>query len=272
MFWQLCRECNAISEQPWTWCVKPYKGVRMSACVLQGGYALPQGLLRLKPAARALPPPSAYLQGGGALRSPIAAELPATSSFQLAFRAGAPAMQLGLAAALGQPQHSTAHQARAQQPAAAYHRCFTRQQPLPLRRRSQRQQQQRPAVLTLAMSAAVGGASVSGRMAELKQQGRCAGGGRCGRCRAEHTHLLRKQSTSTCCASRFCLHPAVARLARPCQQHHRAHPRHRTAFIPFLVACDPDPATTVAALKKLDEVGADVIELGVPYSVSGGAQ
>lgn len=40
----------------------------------------------------------------------------------------------------------------------------------------------------------------------------------------------------------------------------------RTAFIPFLVAGDPDLATSVAALKKLDEVGADVIELGVPYS------
>ncbi|GAB4815682.1 hypothetical protein N2152v2_002728 [Parachlorella kessleri] len=40
----------------------------------------------------------------------------------------------------------------------------------------------------------------------------------------------------------------------------------RTAFIPFLVACDPDPATSLAAIKKLDECGADVIELGVPYS------
>jgi tryptophan synthase alpha chain len=32
------------------------------------------------------------------------------------------------------------------------------------------------------------------------------------------------------------------------------------------VACDPTPATTVAALKALDALGADVIELGVPYS------
>jgi tryptophan synthase alpha chain len=40
------------------------------------------------------------------------------------------------------------------------------------------------------------------------------------------------------------------------------------AFIPFLVAGDPNLETTAAALKKLDEVGSDVIELGVPYSVS----
>jgi tryptophan synthase alpha subunit len=40
----------------------------------------------------------------------------------------------------------------------------------------------------------------------------------------------------------------------------------RTAFIPFLVACDPTPAATVAALRALDAAGADVIELGVPYS------
>ena len=40
----------------------------------------------------------------------------------------------------------------------------------------------------------------------------------------------------------------------------------RTAFIPFLVACDPDAQTTVEALKRLDALGADVIELGVPYS------
>lgn len=40
----------------------------------------------------------------------------------------------------------------------------------------------------------------------------------------------------------------------------------KVAFIPFLVACDPDAGTTVKALQKLDELGADVIELGVPYS------
>lgn len=42
----------------------------------------------------------------------------------------------------------------------------------------------------------------------------------------------------------------------------------RVAFIAFITAGDPDMGTTAAALRKLDEVGADVIELGVPYSVS----
>lgn len=42
---------------------------------------------------------------------------------------------------------------------------------------------------------------------------------------------------------------------------------HRVAFIPFLVAGDPDLETTEEALKRLDAAGADVIELGIPYSV-----
>lgn len=41
---------------------------------------------------------------------------------------------------------------------------------------------------------------------------------------------------------------------------------NRVAFVPFIVACDPDAATTVKALQALDAAGADVIELGVPYS------
>ncbi|PNW75488.1 hypothetical protein CHLRE_12g528700v5 [Chlamydomonas reinhardtii] len=40
----------------------------------------------------------------------------------------------------------------------------------------------------------------------------------------------------------------------------------KVAFIPFICAGDPDLDTTSLALRKLDEVGADVIELGVPYS------
>lgn len=40
------------------------------------------------------------------------------------------------------------------------------------------------------------------------------------------------------------------------------------AFIPFITAGDPDLATTAEALRRLDAAGADVIELGVPYSVS----
>lgn len=40
----------------------------------------------------------------------------------------------------------------------------------------------------------------------------------------------------------------------------------KTAFIPFLCAGDPDLETTATAVKRLDAIGADVIELGVPYS------
>ena len=40
----------------------------------------------------------------------------------------------------------------------------------------------------------------------------------------------------------------------------------RCALIPFITAGDPDLETTVAALRLLDRSGADLIELGVPYS------
>lgn len=38
------------------------------------------------------------------------------------------------------------------------------------------------------------------------------------------------------------------------------------ALIPFITAGDPDLATTAEALRALDRAGADLIELGVPYS------
>ena len=40
----------------------------------------------------------------------------------------------------------------------------------------------------------------------------------------------------------------------------------KCALIPFITAGDPDLATTARALRILDESGADLIELGVPYS------
>ena len=40
----------------------------------------------------------------------------------------------------------------------------------------------------------------------------------------------------------------------------------RNAFIPYLTAGDPDLATTEQLLVALAEAGADVIELGVPFS------
>jgi tryptophan synthase alpha chain len=42
--------------------------------------------------------------------------------------------------------------------------------------------------------------------------------------------------------------------------------RQQCALIPFITAGDPDLATTAQALKTLDAAGADLIELGVPYS------
>lgn len=40
----------------------------------------------------------------------------------------------------------------------------------------------------------------------------------------------------------------------------------RTALIPFLTVGDPDLETTLAILAELEAAGADIVELGVPYS------
>ena len=40
----------------------------------------------------------------------------------------------------------------------------------------------------------------------------------------------------------------------------------RSAFVPFITAGDPDFDTSLAILEKLPGIGADVIELGVPFS------
>ena len=42
--------------------------------------------------------------------------------------------------------------------------------------------------------------------------------------------------------------------------------RSQCALIPFITAGDPDLSTTAKALRVLDRSGADIIELGVPYS------
>ena len=42
--------------------------------------------------------------------------------------------------------------------------------------------------------------------------------------------------------------------------------RKRAAFIPFVIAGDPDLETTEALVLKMAECGADIIELGVPFS------
>ncbi|MDE1939499.1 MAG: tryptophan synthase subunit alpha [Alphaproteobacteria bacterium] len=42
--------------------------------------------------------------------------------------------------------------------------------------------------------------------------------------------------------------------------------QNRAAFVPFLTAGDPDAETTAALLEKLPAAGADLIELGIPFS------
>ena len=42
--------------------------------------------------------------------------------------------------------------------------------------------------------------------------------------------------------------------------------QHRKALIPFITAGDPEPALTVPLMRALVAAGADVIELGVPFS------
>ncbi|KAF0912759.1 hypothetical protein E2562_018997 [Oryza meyeriana var. granulata] len=46
----------------------------------------------------------------------------------------------------------------------------------------------------------------------------------------------------------------------------RLRAKGKTAFIPYITAGDPDLETTAEALRLLDSCGADVIELGVPFS------
>jgi tryptophan synthase alpha chain len=40
----------------------------------------------------------------------------------------------------------------------------------------------------------------------------------------------------------------------------------RSAFITFLMAGDPDPATSLAIIKALPKAGADIIEIGMPFT------
>lgn len=47
---------------------------------------------------------------------------------------------------------------------------------------------------------------------------------------------------------------------------HRLRRRRRTALIPFVMGGDPDPSTTVKLLRALEGAGADVLEVGVPFS------
>jgi len=55
----------------------------------------------------------------------------------------------------------------------------------------------------------------------------------------------------------------VSRIAARFKELKKAN---RAAFVPFITAGDPDPDTSFAILEKLPAAGADMIELGVPFS------
>ena len=42
--------------------------------------------------------------------------------------------------------------------------------------------------------------------------------------------------------------------------------QHRSAFITFVMAGDPDPATSLSIIKALPKAGADVLEIGMPFT------
>ena len=42
--------------------------------------------------------------------------------------------------------------------------------------------------------------------------------------------------------------------------------QNRSAFVPFITAGDPDFETALALLEQLPKAGADLIELGIPFS------
>ena len=55
-------------------------------------------------------------------------------------------------------------------------------------------------------------------------------------------------------------------MSRLTQRFNDLRQRGRTALIPFITAGDPDPSFTVPALHALVKAGADIIEVGVPFS------
>ncbi|CAO2818841.1 unnamed protein product [Amaranthus hypochondriacus] len=76
--------------------------------------------------------------------------------------------------------------------------------------------------------------------------------------------LLKLSSTKPCklMASLTTAQP-VAGLS---ETFNRLREQKKVALIPYITAGDPDLSTTEKALKVLDSCGADIIELGVPYS------
>jgi tryptophan synthase alpha chain len=55
-------------------------------------------------------------------------------------------------------------------------------------------------------------------------------------------------------------------MSRITERFDRLRAEGRKGFVPFVTAGDPDVATSIEIVKRLAEMGADVIELGVPFS------
>ena len=59
------------------------------------------------------------------------------------------------------------------------------------------------------------------------------------------------------------MNPAMSRIQSTFERLAR---QRRKALIPYVTAGDPSPEVTVPLMRALAEAGADVIELGVPFS------
>ena len=55
-------------------------------------------------------------------------------------------------------------------------------------------------------------------------------------------------------------------MSRIAQRFAELRASDRAAFIPFITAGDPDLETSFALLQELPKAGADLVELGVPFS------
>src|SRR6266498_425120 len=79
--------------------------------------------------------------------------------------------------------------------------------------------------------------------------------------RSEHDHRVFFPSFSVF----RCLFPGFV-MSRIRAAFEKARGENRAAFIAYLTAGDPDADSTVALAAALDRAGADVLELGVPFS------
>jgi tryptophan synthase alpha chain len=66
--------------------------------------------------------------------------------------------------------------------------------------------------------------------------------------------------------SQIANHKSQILPSRIAETFRRAREEHRAVFIPYLTAGDPSPDATVALAEALDRAGADILELGVPFS------